>query len=78
MQDVGARFYTYISTLGLVLEAASEAGVEVWVLDRPNPAGGNYVAGWMLDPEHTSFVGAYPIPIAHGMAMGELAKMMVG
>lgn len=78
MQDVGARFYTYISTLGLVLEAASEAGVEVWVLDRPNPAGGNYVAGWMLDPEHTSFVGAYPIPIAHGMTMGELAKMMVG
>lgn len=78
MQDVGARFYTYISTLGLVLEAASEAGVEVWVLDRPNPAGGNYVSGWMLDPEHTSFVGAYPIPIAHGMTMGELAKMMVG
>ncbi len=78
MQDVGARFYTYISTLGLVLEAASEAGVEVWVLDRPNPAGGDYVAGWMLDPEHTSFVGAYPIPIAHGMTMGELAKMMVG
>jgi uncharacterized protein YbbC (DUF1343 family) len=78
MQDVGARFYTYISTLGLVLEAASEAGVEVWVLDRPNPAGGDYVAGWILEPEHTSFVGAYPIPIAHGMTMGELAKMMVG
>ncbi len=78
MQDVGARFYTYISTLGLVLEAASEAGVEVWVLDRPNPAGGDYVAGWMLDAEHTSFVGAYPIPVAHGMTMGELAKMMVG
>jgi uncharacterized protein YbbC (DUF1343 family) len=78
MQDVGARFYTYISTLGLVLEAASEAGVEVWILDRPNPAGGEYVAGWMLEPEHTSFVGAYPIPVAHGMTMGELAKMMVG
>lgn len=78
MQDVGARFYTYISTLGLVLEAASEAGIEVWVLDRPNPAGGDYVAGWMLEKEHTSFVGAYPIPVAHGMTMGELAKMMVG
>lgn len=78
MQDVGARFYTYISTLGLVLEAAAENNVEVWVLDRPNPAGGNYVSGWMLDPKHTSFVGAFPIPIAHGMTMGELAAMMVG
>lgn len=62
MQDVGARFYTYISTLGLVLEAAAENNIEVWVLDRPNPAGGNYVSGWMLDPKHTSFVGAFPIP----------------
>lgn len=78
MQDVGARFYTYISTLGFVLEAASEARVEVWILDRPNPAGGDYVAGWILEPQHTSFVGAYPIPVAHGMTMGELAKMMVG
>jgi len=78
MQDVGARFYTYISTLGLVIEAASEAGVDIWVLDRPNPAGGDYVAGWMLDPKHTSFVGAFPIPIAHGLTMGELARMMVG
>lgn len=78
MQDVGARFYTYISTLGLVLEAAAENDVEVWVLDRPNPAGGNYVSGWMLDPKHTSFVGAFPIPIAHGLTLGELANMMVG
>lgn len=78
MQDVGARFYTYISTLGLVLEAAAENNVEVWVLDRPNPAGGNYVSGWMLDPKHTSFVGAFPIPIAHGLTLGELAAMMVG
>ncbi len=78
MQDVGARFYTYVSTLGLVMEAASEAGVEVWVLDRPNPAGGEYVAGWMLDPKHKSFIGAYPMPAVHGMTLGELARMMVG
>jgi len=78
MQDVGARFYTYISTLGLVMEAAAEQGKEVWVLDRPNPASGDYVSGWMLDPKHASFVGAFPIPIAHGMTLGELAHMMVG
>lgn len=78
MQDVGARFYTYNVTLGLVLEAAAENGVALWVLDRPNPAGGNYVAGWMLQDEHRSFVGAYPIPMAHGMTLGELAQMMVG
>ncbi len=78
MQDVGARFYTYISTLGLVLEAAAENDIEIWVLDRPNPAGGDYVSGWMLDAKHTSFVGAFPIPIAHGLTIGELANMMVG
>jgi uncharacterized protein YbbC (DUF1343 family) len=78
MQDVGARFYTYIATLGLVIEAAADAGVPVWVLDRPNPAGGNYVSGWMLEEEFKSFVGPYPIPIAHGLTMGEIAKMMIG
>lgn len=78
MQDVGARFYTYLSTMGLVMEAAAENGIEIWILDRPNPAGGDYVSGWMLDPKHTSFVGAYPIPIAHGMTLGELAHMIVG
>lgn len=78
MQDVGARFYTYNVTLGLVLEAAAANEVPVWVLDRPNPAGGDYVAGWMLEDRHQSFVGAYPIPMAHGMTLGELAKMMVG
>lgn len=78
MQDVGARFYTYIATLGLVIEAAAEAGVDVWVLDRPNPAGGNYVNGWILEDEFKSFVGPYPIPIAHGLTMGELARMMIG
>ncbi len=78
MQDVGARFYTYIATLGLVIEAAAEAGVPVWVLDRPNPIGGNYVSGWMMEDEFQSFVGPYPIPIAHGLTMGEIAKMMIG
>ena len=78
MQDVGARFYTYIATLGMVIEAAADAGVPVWILDRPNPAGGNYVQGWMLEEEFTSFVGPYPIPIAHGLTMGEIALMMTG
>lgn len=78
MQDVGARFYTYNVTLGNILEASAEQDVPVWVLDRPNPAGGNYISGWMLEDEHRSFVGAYPIPMVHGMTLGELAKMMVG
>lgn len=78
MQDVGARFYTYNATLGNIIEAAAPAGVSVWVLDRPNPAGGNFISGWMLQEQHKSFVGAYPIPMAHGMTLGELAKMMVG
>lgn len=78
MQDVGARFYTYLSTMGLVMEAAADHGIELWILDRPNPAGGEYISGWMREEEHTSFVGAYPIPIAHGMTLGELAHMIVG
>jgi len=76
IQDVGARFYTYNATLGNIIEAASENGVEVWVLDRPNPAGG-YVGGWILEEEFASFVGAYPIPVAHGMTLGELGGMMI-
>jgi uncharacterized protein YbbC (DUF1343 family) len=78
MQDVGVRFYTYISTLGLILEAAAENDVDVWVLDRPNPLGGEYVSGFMLEDEFKSFVGAFPIPVAHGMTIGELATMMIG
>ncbi len=78
MQGVGARFYTYNTTLGLLLEAAAEVDIPVWVLDRPNPAGGNYVAGWVLDEKYESFVGAYPIPMAHGLTLGELARMMIG
>ena len=78
MQDVGGRFYTYNVTLGLLLEAASQSDIPVWVLDRPNPAGGNYIAGWKMNEQFESFVGAYPIPMAHGMTLGELAKMMIG
>ncbi|NHZ86814.1 MAG: DUF1343 domain-containing protein [Planctomycetia bacterium] len=77
IQDVGARFYTYISTLGLVMEAAGEANILVIVVDRPNPIGG-YVDGPILDQNYKSFIGKYPIPIQYGMTVGELAKMIVG
>lgn len=78
MQDVGARFYTYHATMGLVIEAAADAGVPVWILDRPNPLGGEYVSGWIREDEYSSFVGPYPIPAAHGLTLGELALMMAG
>ncbi len=78
IQDVGARFYTFISTMGLAMQAAAEAGLPFVVLDRPNPLGGDYVAGFGLEPAHTSFVGQYPIPIAHGLTVGELARMIQG
>lgn len=77
MQDVGARFYTYNATMKFVIESAFRNGKEVWILDRPNPAGGDYVAGWILEDEFKSFVGEYPIPIAHGLTLGELAIMSV-
>lgn len=76
IQDIGARFYTYPWTLALVMQAAREAGIGVIVADRPNPIGGVKVEGPVLDPALESFVGAYPIPIRHGMTMGELALMM--
>lgn len=78
IQDVGARFYTYISTMGLAMRAAARAGVRFVVLDRPNPLGGEYVSGFVMRPESISFVGQYPIPIAHGMTVGELAAMIKG
>jgi uncharacterized protein YbbC (DUF1343 family) len=77
IQDVGARFYTYLSTLLLVMEAAAENGVSVIVLDRPNPHG-HHVEGPMLDPEFKSFVGWAPVPVIHGMTLGEIAKMANG
>ena len=78
VQDVGARFYTYITTMGLAMQAAAEADLRFVVLDRPNPLGGTYVSGFSLSPQHRSFVGRYPIPIAHGMTVGELARMIKG
>ncbi|MDE0479337.1 MAG: DUF1343 domain-containing protein [Gammaproteobacteria bacterium] len=78
IQDVGARFYTYISTMGLAMQAAAEAGMPFMVLDRPNPLSGSYVSGFVLEPELTSFVGQFAIPIAHGLTVGELAQMIKG
>jgi uncharacterized protein YbbC (DUF1343 family) len=77
IQDVGARFYTYISTMGLAMEAAAEAGIPFYVLDRPNPLSG-HTDGPVLDMDYRSFVGMYPIPIQHGMTVGELAQMILG
>ena len=78
IQDVGARFYTYISTLGHCMEAAAERGAAVIVLDRPNPVGGDHVEGPLLLDSLKSFVGFAPIPILHGMTVGELAMMYNG
>lgn len=77
IQDVGTRFYTYISTLHYVMEAAAENGIKVIVLDRPNP-NGHYVDGPVLKPGFTSFVGMHPIPIVHGMTIAEYAMMING
>lgn len=77
IQDVGARFYTYISTLHYVMEACAEEGIAVLVLDRPNP-NGHYVDGPVLKEGYTSFVGMHPIPIVHGMTIGEYAQMING
>ena len=78
IQDIGARFYTYISTMGLAMQAAAEARIPFVVLDRPNPLGGVYVDGFVLEPAFRSFVGQYPIPIVHGLTVGELARMLKG
>lgn len=78
IQDIGARFYTFISTMGLAMQTASELHIPFVVLDRPNPLGGDYVAGPVLEKTQTSFTGAYQIPIAHGMTTGELALMIKG
>lgn len=77
IQDVGCRFYTYISTLHLVIEACAENDLKLIVLDRPNP-NGDYVAGPIMKSEFKSFVGMDPIPIVHGLTVGELAKMING
>ena len=77
IQDVGARFYTYISTLHYVMEAAAENNIPLIVLDRPNP-NGHYIDGPILDTAYRSFVGMHPIPIVHGMTIGEYAQMING
>lgn len=77
IQDVGVRFYTYISTLHLVMEACARNGKPLLVLDRPNP-NGHYVAGPVLDTAYASFVGMHPIPVVYGLTIGELATMING
>lgn len=75
VQDSGARPYTRVSTMALAMEAAAEKGIPFIVLDRPNPLGGVEVEGNLLEPEYSSLVGMYPIPMRHGMTLGELARM---
>ena len=75
VQDVGARFYTYITTMGYAMEVAAEAGIQFYVLDRPNPINGLDVEGPVLDAELESFVGYHRLPVRHGMTVGELAAM---
>jgi uncharacterized protein YbbC (DUF1343 family) len=75
IQDVGVRFYTYIATLGYCLETAGKKNIDYYVLDRPNPINGIEVDGPMLDPDLVSFIGYFPVPVRHGMTVGELAEM---
>jgi len=75
IQDVGARFYTYIYTMALAMEAAKENNIPIIVLDRPNPINGTKVEGPVLEDKYSSFIGEYPIPVRHGMTVGELAKL---
>jgi uncharacterized protein YbbC (DUF1343 family) len=75
IQDIGARFYTYVSTMGEAMKAAADSGKRFVVLDRPNPIGGIAVAGPMLDAGRESFVGFHRLPVRHGMTIGELARL---
>ncbi len=75
VQDAGARFYTYITTMGYAMEACAKRGIPFYVLDRPNPINALLVQGPVLDSDLRSFVGYFPLPIRHGMTVGELAKM---
>src|SRR5690606_11381643 len=77
IQDVGVRFFTYISTMHYIMEACAENNKKVIVLDRPNP-NGYYVDGPVLDMKFKSFIGMHPIPIVHGLTVGELANMING
>jgi uncharacterized protein YbbC (DUF1343 family) len=77
IQDVGARFYTYISTMSYVMEACAEQNIPVLILDRPNP-NGHFVDGPILEEKYSSFVGLHPVPVVHGMTVGEYAQMVNG
>jgi uncharacterized protein YbbC (DUF1343 family)/CubicO group peptidase (beta-lactamase class C family) len=77
IQDIGTRFYTYESTMGLAMEAAAAASIEFVVLDRPNPIGGEIIEGPLLDEGRESFVGYHTLPVRHGLTVGELARMFV-
>ncbi|MFC1543280.1 exo-beta-N-acetylmuramidase NamZ domain-containing protein [Candidatus Neomarinimicrobiota bacterium] len=76
MQDVGARYYTYASTMTLVMDACARDGVPFWILDRPNPVRGDVIEGPLLEVEYSSFTGMHPVPIRHGLTLGELAIMI--
>ncbi len=75
VQDAGVRFYTYISTMGYAMEAAAKKGIDFYVLDRPNPINASLVEGPVLDEDLKSFTGYFPLPVRHGMTVGELATM---
>lgn len=78
LQDVGARFYTYISTMGLSMQSAADAGIPFVVLDRPNPVGGESSGGFVLEGDQLSFIGQFPIPASYGLTAGELATAIKG
>ena len=73
IQDIGSRYYTYVNTLALFMEAVQGLDIEVMVLDRPNPLGGDIIEGPLLDPAYHSFVGVMPVPVRHGLTAGEIA-----
>lgn len=75
IQDAGVRFYTYVTTMAYCMEAAAKHNIAFFVLDRPNPLGGEIIEGPMLDPEKLSFVGYFPMPVRYAMTLGELARM---
>ena len=76
IQDVGARFYTYLSTMSVSMEAAAEKGIPFVVLDRPNPLAGRTIEGPLLDKNFASFIGLHPIPVRYGLTVGELARLI--
>src|SRR5699024_12862686 len=75
LQDIGARYYTYINTMSYIMEACREYGKSLVVLDRPNPIGGSEVEGNLIEPDFTSFIGRFPIPNRHGLTIGERALL---